>query len=254
MPGTPLDHFRSVPGRLGGEARRAWNRIRARLRDDALAHDFARELLFLNLLLIALPVVLILAAAAGLPSPANRDFFHPGRDGSLPEMFNYVQTALVSVFLILTWRLRGSWACLAWAALFAFVLLDDSLRYHETVGAWLAATLDLGAVAGLRAVDSGELLAWALAGAVLLPLVAAALLRTGGEERGFALLIGAAFAALVFCGVAVDMLHQFTGWRALTLIEDGGEMLAIAAACILSFTWYREARAVCAAQAATAAN
>ncbi|MFC3118039.1 hypothetical protein ACFOHS_06445 [Jhaorihella thermophila] len=39
------------------------------------------------------------------------------------------------------------------------------------------------------------------------------------------------------------MLHQFTGLRALTLLEDGGEMLSIAAACILSFGWYRLGRA-----------
>ncbi|MFC6687425.1 hypothetical protein ACFQBU_06280 [Jhaorihella thermophila] len=238
-----LQHSGHVLSQLGQEVAQAWSLLIEQYRNDRRLRIFARELVSANLLLIFLPAAVIWAGGAGLIAVPDTDFLHPGRDGSLPEMFNYAQTGLTAAFLFLAWRSGESLACLAWAALFVFVLLDDSLQYHEHMGEWLARVLALTDRDGLRAVDFGELLAWVLAAAVLLPLVAVSALRTAGRERGFAILIGAVFSALVFFGLAVDMLHQFTGLRALTLLEDGGEMLSIAAACILSFGWYRLGRA-----------
>ncbi len=238
-----LQRSGEVLSQLGQEVALAWTLLAEQYRDDRRVQIFARELVAANLLLIFLPAALIWAGGMGLIDEPVTDFLHPGRDGSLPEMFNYAQAGLTAAFLFLVWRGTGALACLAWAAVFVFVLLDDSLQYHEQMGEWLARVLALTDRDGLRAVDFGELLAWVLAGAVLLPLVAAAALRTAGEERGFAILIGVVFSALVFFGLAVDMLHQITGLRMLTLLEDGGEMLSIAVACILSFGWYRLGRA-----------
>lgn len=221
----------------------AWSRVVEMFRSDVVVRRFAWMILGVNLALIAVPVALELAEIAGLIADTPRDFINPARDRSLPEFFNYLQAGLTAAFLFLAWRRSRAVALLAWAAIFAFILLDDSLEYHEVVGAWLARTFALSGVEGLRAVDSGELLAWAIAGAVLLPLVAVAALRSDGVERGFALLIGLAFAALAFSGIVMDMVHVLLGSRVVTILEDGGEMLSIAAACVLSFAWYRGTRA-----------
>ena len=52
---------------------------------------------------------------------------------------------------------------LALSSLLLFIFFDDAAEYHERLGEYLVQALDLGALAGLRDQDMGELTAWALA-------------------------------------------------------------------------------------------
>ncbi|MCK7497594.1 MAG: hypothetical protein MZW92_47545 [Comamonadaceae bacterium] len=76
---------------------------------------------------------------------------------------------------------RGVYA--AWAALFAYIVADDSLELHERGGEWLSMAAALPAFGGLRPQDLGELLVLGTAGVVLVGGRAAgalALRRAGG--------------------------------------------------------------------------
>jgi hypothetical protein len=234
--------FGAISGTVTRDLASATAATRGMLADDRSARRFLATLLALNLALIALPVFLEGLEILGLIPDTPRPLAHPGTDGSLPEMLNYAQSGLAALFLGLTWARTRSVVFLAWAAMFTFILLDDSLQYHEVFGAWLTDVLALPAFGDLRAVDTGEVLAWILAGAVLIPLAVAAVLRSGGLERGFGLLMLLIFGALVFFAVIVDMIHVLLPYRAVLLFEDGGEMLAVAAACVLALVWYRNYR------------
>ena len=194
-------------------------------------------LLGLNVALILLPVLLEMAERAALLTPMSRPFLHPTTDGSLQELFNYAQTGICAAMLGLVALRRHSVMALAWACVFGFVLIDDALMYHETFGAWLAQVLGLPALGGLRPVDLGELLAWALAGAVVAPIWITAFLRTSGTEQGLGLILLALFGGLVFFAVGVDLLHAAVPSQMLMVAEDGGEMIAIALACAVSLLW-----------------
>lgn len=211
----------------------------AMLRRDDRARRLVWALFGVNLIVILLPVVAQVLEVAGLIPDTPRPLIHPGTDGSLPEVLNYAQAGGCALFLALTGRRCASPVLYAWAGIFAFILIDDAFQYHERFGAGLAQALSLPAMGGLRAVDFGELLAWALAGLILLPLALRAAFRAQGIERGMGLMILLVFVALVFFAVVIDMAHSALGSRIVLLLEDGGEMLCIATACALSFTWWR---------------
>lgn len=191
----------------------------------------------INLALIGLPILLELAERLSLLTPRSRPFLHPTNDGSIQELGNYVQAGLCVIFLALVVWKRHSIMALAWCFIFLFVLIDDALQYHETVGAWLATTFHFPSLGGMRPVDLGELLAWSMAGLVVGPMLTVAFLRSSGVERGMGLILMACFGALVVCAVGLDMLHVAVPSELLMVAEDGGEMIAIALACSVSLLW-----------------
>jgi hypothetical protein len=152
-------------------------------------------------------------------------------DQSYPEMFQYLKYALCSILLALASFRYAAWRLLAWATLFLYFLLDDSLRIHERLGRQVAAALDFQPAWGLRLQDYGELLVSVVAGlGLFLPLIWA--YRTGTDQfrklsRDLALLV----LALVFVGVFVDMAQVAFRFHVgqttnslLRAFEDLGEM------------------------------
>lgn len=205
--------------------------------ENAFHRRIILGLLGFNLALIALPVVLELAERMSLLTARSRPFLHPTTDGSIQELANYGQAGLCAVFLALVVWKRHSIMALAWCCVFLFVLIDDAFQYHETVGAWLATTFHFPSLGGMRPVDLGELMAWAMAGLVVGPMLAMAFLRCSGNERGMGLVLMACFGALVVFAVGLDMLHVAVQSEILMVAEDGGEMIAIALACGVSLLW-----------------
>ena len=137
-------------------------------------------------------------------------------------------------------RSKRQWIYVALAILFALVLADDMLEIHEEGGKYFARALELRPALGLRAVDFGELITWAILGALMVPLILVGLLRSKRTdvENGLVLLVP--FGALVFFGMFVDQVyhilrHAFFGADILLgMLEDGGEMIAITMACVLA--------------------
>ena len=153
-------------------------------------------------------------------------------DFSLMEIWGYLKELLIiAVALKVTMR-RPDLFSLAYAILFVFVLLDDSLQLHEKLGEWLAHSVGLGSLGFLAAplLLNGVPFLLMLAGyALLLP-------RDRPRRRPVALM----FCVLAFLAVALDhMLDAIALNRMQTvsaLLEDGGELICLTLILVL---WLR---------------
>jgi hypothetical protein len=169
-------------------------------------------------------------------------------DQSLSESFNHGMLFFAAILFVLANYETQSRLALFLAALFAFAWLDDSSQYHERMGAIFVENLNLPSAFGLRALDFGELLAWALATALLSLLGVWAYRGRRNGDRLVLRLISLPLAALFVSAVFFDMIHIMVQGnlanRLLTILEDGGEMLAVAAIATIALAVARNPRRI----------
>ncbi len=169
------------------------------------------------------------------------DRFSIGRDRGFPEMFNYLKVSIIVAVLTATYLRSRVTPCLIIALCFAYVGLDDSLRIHEQLGAYLADSLALPAIAGMSAEALGQVLGFAAVGSVITSAFVIGWLYTDATYRRLFLVFAILLCALSFFAVLVDALHQMARSHSrvisglLGLIEDGGEMLVITLSCWVAF-------------------
>jgi hypothetical protein len=165
--------------------------------------------------------------------------FHLGRQASYPEQFQYLKW-LASTLLCAFAFAR---LYLAWAALFLYLLLDDSLEIHEALGPVIAELLERGPAYGLRGKDFGEILVSLGAASLVLGSIALCYWRSRDRTaRALTLALQPWLAVLALCGIGVDVAKRImrvfydTEWSAMIagVVEDGGEMIAVAYAVFLS--------------------
>lgn len=162
-------------------------------------------------------------------------------DGGRAEQFQYIKQIWLCAALGLLWIVTRGRSFLVWALFFFFLLLDDALQLHETLGVKISAALDLGPAFGLRPDDFGELIfAGAVGGSLL--LFVAYIMRVGSDQaRQLSADLMCFVGALAVFGVLIDTLHTITYFRwpaiapALALIEDGGEMIVVS--CIAAYAF-----------------
>lgn len=162
-------------------------------------------------------------------------YFHVENDRSLGEAFQYVKQFWIVVMFCWLAVIRTSWAYISWSLFFAVLLIDDALMFHERYGLRVAKFLGFSDMWGVRAVDLGELVIFALAGAVLLPVLLAAY-RWGGQSfRTVCWKMLPLLLAYVFVGIVLDLLHVMvkhpTGNKLVSTLEDGGEMIIMSLIC-----------------------
>lgn len=161
-------------------------------------------------------------------------------EGGYGERFQYLKEVSIAVMLGFLASRHRSALFAAWALVFFYLLLDDSLSVHERLGSWLAGVLGFQAALGLRAVDFGELLVSGVVAGGFVLLIATLALRSTARMRRLCVDYLQLLALLVFFGVVVDMLHVIGkdyGLRGLGLLEDGGEMLAMS--LITAYTFWQ---------------
>ena len=208
----------------------AWRTVRA----DAVCRRV------LPLLAASLVIVLSLSIWAEMDAPAFvAHHFDLSRDRSLAEIYGYVLSGTTALLLLGAWRRWGAPLYLAFSLLFAFALVDDAFSYHENMARHVLKPLfDLPRLPGLRLQDTGELLAWALAAFVLAIPAALALLRPATNKLAACILLAIPAALLAGFAIGADMVHGLAdGYRmkiAAGLIEDGGELCALALAATFS--------------------
>jgi hypothetical protein len=208
-------------------------------RTDRLSRGFALTLICLNIFAIAVPFAIEALRSVGISRYELPPLLNISRDQSLPEMFNYGQAALCALLLLGLWLRAREHVFLAWSLVFGFVTLDDATRFHERGGLLLADIFDLVSLPGLRARDTGEIIAWSAAALCILVPLLWSFRQSRPRERGFGSVFLLLFACLVGFAVVVDMLHLMTGSKLVGYVEDGGEMLSIAVACSCAFILYR---------------
>lgn len=114
---------------------------------------------------------------------------------------------------------------MAWGLLFFYVLIDDSLQVHETLGTWVAKTIGLARWVGDQFQDVGELCVSLMAGMVLFGLITIIHLQSNRIDRRISNNLGRLFAGLAFFGLAIDSVYSLFPLPIWGIIEDGGEMI-----------------------------
>ena len=162
------------------------------------------------------------------------------KDHGFQESFFYVVLGFIVYFLVRAWRRTGALAYLAWASAYFVILVDDSTTIHESVGRAFEAHWNHFTFLGLRAQDYGELASYAVLGGLCTLFIAVTWIRSSARVRIDLRLLLSLMAMLVFCGIIVDMMTSGVSGE-LTIIEDGGEMIAESITLLAALVIWREA-------------
>lgn len=128
----------------------------------------------------------------------------------------------------------------ALAAIFALILIDDSLQIHERIGRFLMSMTALASIPQ-PAIDIGQIAAFGILGVLVLAILCYGFRHSGGESARVGALLIFILCGLGFFAVMVDPLHdalehRFAGAHLLlTVAEDGGEILMLIVACAVAF-------------------
>jgi len=186
---------------------------------------------FLLLLLVA-DFAFIFLHFLLLMTIVNDPLYSLERDRGYPEFYQYVKELWIIVLLLSICVRTGAVGYIAWVMLFGYLLCDDALEVHETLGEYIATRLYFVPLLRLRARDFGELAVSAMSGALLLTLLAWAYVRGSDTFKQSTKHLLLLLLALAFFGIFVDMLHvALRMGRQVRLlfgvVEDGGEMIAM---------------------------
>ena len=210
---------------------------------------FAVKLLIL--LLVADLVFILLYISCWLPSslPLSRaisevvthqELLWLTEDWSYAEVFQYIKELWIVLILgFISWQ-RKSFLLIAWALLFSYLLMDDSLSIHEVMGSRISILLQFQDTFGLRAVDFGEVLVSATVAIAFLIVISWAYFRSSSTDRKYSQFLTFFLLALAITGVFFDLIHVVVSNNLyfnfiFALLEDGGEQIIMSFA--LSFVY-----------------
>ena len=146
------------------------------------------------------------------------------------EIYHLIKLFWVVVLFAYLLAITRCSGYLAWILVFTFFLIDDALLIHQNIGDQIAKAFDASLPQKLSLQPRiFELSVLALAGTVLLVIVAWAYIHSSHTFRKISKDILLFIAALVFFGVIVDLAGAINLGPAvisgLDLVEDGGEMV-----------------------------
>lgn len=195
--------------------------------------SFAATLLLLGLLL-SIDAMFVAVHVAHVWTPwLNAPHYRLDTDRGLAEVFQYIKFLWLLACLAFAYLQTRRVVFLGWILIFALLLLDDVSQLHETAGLRIAEALGFVGAFGLRPEDFGEIVVAATIGtlAVALVLITARAGEHAAHHLSADMLV--LLCALAFFGVFVDAAHTVAYFEAprlvvaLTVIEDGGEMLVV---------------------------
>ena len=200
-------------------------------------------LFFIMLVVVDIAFVLIHAGlylASKYYAVPDYTLFFINSDVGYPEKFQHIKIFWVVLLFAYISIKSGCYRYLSWFLLFFYFFIDDALGFHEHVGGIVAVMLSFTPPFNLSTQDVGEFFVSACAGFVLFSILGNSYWRGGELFRKVSNDLLVLVAALVFCGVVVDMIHSASEMGemvrgALTIIEDGGEMVIVSA--ILSYVY-----------------
>jgi hypothetical protein len=128
-------------------------------------------------------------------------------DYSYAEFYQYIKEFWVCIIFLYLSIKNKNLSYFIWFLFFLYLLIDDSLSFHENAGEYLVIELNLDDNFGLRALDFGELIISITFGILFLILFFLSHYLTKFRALKETLQIGALVLVLVFFGVIVDMLH-----------------------------------------------
>lgn len=198
------------------------------LRTSRTVTNTAIILISWTFILLSVSVVaLILGRGSGLHDTIHA-IFSLSVETSLGERYMWALSIICAFGFMLAALEARSRMLFAFALLFGYVWVDDSMQYHEFFGDILSQTYALPVIGSLRPQDTGELIAWGLAAGALVPAFLWAFFHRKPGEGTILVVAGCGFAGLAAFGAGIDMLHQIVPKSLVSLVglvEDGGEIL-----------------------------
>lgn len=142
------------------------------------------------------------------------------------QYFKFLFAAMLCGFLCLR---RGAWVMGVWAVLFVVMALDDAYGMHEYLGKVLTREGYAFEFMGIKRVYIGEIMAFVIVEGILLLAALAGHFQASAQTRALLWRLYAGIGLLILAGVVIDALHVMPPLESLpgmTLLEDGGEMMA----------------------------
>ena len=222
------------PGRAGARTVERWGRTRRPWSTPGRLAPPLRPARRVLLSLLALDALLVGLGAVHVLWLRDVRWLSLGADAGLAETVQHLKTLAVVAGGAVLFRRTRQPAYAALAALFLALFVDDVATLHEVGGEWLAVSLGLPAVAGLRPQDTGEVAVLASWAVPLSLLVAATYGQSDRRARSDVRRAAWAVVALATFGVGVDAVHQAALGlgvhglpSVLTAVEEGGELAVV---------------------------
>jgi hypothetical protein len=159
--------------------------------------------------------------------------FSVSTDGGYPELFQYLKEAGISLGFLVLYRRRPCGMYLVWSTLFAYLLADDALMIHETLGFNLSRDFHFPSVMGLRPEDLGELLVIGSVGTLFLTSLFVTYRTAPSFDKRVTWSMLALLGSLALFGVGFDMVEIILDSEWVKFLENAGEMVAMSA-----IVWY----------------
>lgn len=162
-----------------------------------------------------------------------------GSENSVASYFLYLLEISTAAFFLAAFVLTRRQFFLFFAILYLVIFFDDYLQIHERFGGFLVHNFELITVLYLREQDVGELLAWVTMAVCILPLGITSFQKLEESDHFYYMAVASSFILLLFCGVLLDMVHSHTDGiisHAIGILEDGGELVAVALTFALAFS------------------
>jgi hypothetical protein len=157
--------------------------------------------------------------------------FSVTQDHGYAEFYQYLKELWILVLFFFLGLKNRNILFFLFSLLFLYFVLDDALRIHERVGAFLAFNLNFQSRFGLREVDFGELVVYLFVGVQFLLLLAAAFLHSDRYSKDIAKKLLFMLAILAFFGILVDLVQTLARgtlvFGILGLVDDGGELIVM---------------------------
>ena len=196
----------------------------ARLLRDLLVSALRQRLLFVLLAIDAGLILLHIGIIGVTPNehlPPWTNWFRLSNDGSLAEIFEYLQVIGGAVLLLGVARTRLA-PIVPIALILFYIVVDNALSLHEWAAYFILPDHQ----------NRGELLVSAGIGLIMAAAGVFAFRHADRQERAAIIAVGLGVASIGAMAVGVDGLHavgkqySFALGRVLLVLEDGGELIA----------------------------
>ena len=170
------------------------------------------------------------------------DAFSIDKDWSIGEIFQYIKELWLVVLFITLFRRTRAAIYMAWALLFFFLFIDDSLTIHESVGLFIANKVNIPEVFGVSGTAIGELIVISVLGAILLSIIGFSYIRSEKLHQQRTLVILILIVLLAGFGVVIDafgvmLINTYEAKRIIHIIEDSGEMIVMSLLVLLGLVF-----------------
>lgn len=197
----------------------------------------------LLVLLLATDVLLIVAHILWLTTPYIHHYTYSlVQERGLGEVFQYVKAFWLVVMFSWVAVITRQAGYLSWTVVFGYMGLDDIMQIHEEGGYSLAMRWELPEMLGQRPRDIGELIIFAVAGAIMLVLLAISWFISNETFRQRSITLFKLCGILIFFGIVMDAVHILFLDTALDdvfgTIEDGGELIALSLIVAFVFAFF----------------